>query len=52
MALFLLHNFLKEMKEADAPAVGVGLGALHPDELQHAVDAIDGYDHDYSQPFK
>lgn len=47
MAVFQLHNFLKEMKEENAPSVGSGLGALRHDELQRSINTVDGYDHDY-----
>jgi hypothetical protein len=47
MALFQLHNFLKDQGETQIPNVGTGLGARQADELLRAVDVTNGYDHDY-----
>jgi hypothetical protein len=47
MALFQLHNFLKDQRESQILDVGTGLGARQVDELLRAVDVTDGYDHDF-----
>jgi len=46
MAIFQLHNFLKEMREADMPDVNTGFGARQHGELLRAVNVTNGYDHD------
>jgi hypothetical protein len=47
MALFQLHNFLKDIGEADIPDVGSGLGERQEGKLLRAVDATNGYDDNY-----
>jgi hypothetical protein len=47
MALFQLHNFLKDIGEADLPDIGSGLGERQEGKLLRAVDATDGYDDNY-----
>jgi hypothetical protein len=48
MALFQLHNFLKDIGEADLPDIGSGLGERQEGELLRAVNVTpDGYDDNY-----
>jgi hypothetical protein len=48
MALFQLHNFLKDIGEADLPDIGSGLGERQEGELLRAVGVIpDGYNDNY-----
>jgi hypothetical protein len=47
MALFQLHNFLKDQKEALMPDLGNGLGARREGEAVRADGASEGYDDTY-----
>jgi hypothetical protein len=48
MALFQLHNFLKDQGEADLPDVGCGpAGERREGELLRESNVTNGYDHNY-----